>query len=118
MPDEVAREAAADEASTAARASEASAIGRADEADRSYLGQRRVNLLWERTQAIIAISVVEVTLAICAYIVVAGDPTGGPGSPRVLAFVLLSGLVNLVVGFYFGRTNHTRTGGTGTPPER
>ena len=30
------------------------------------------------------------------------------------SFMLLSNLVSIVVGFYFGRTNHQRTGGVGT----
>ena len=32
---------------------------------------------------------------------------------KVAAFVFLTGVANLVIGFYFGRTNHQRTGGIG-----
>jgi len=67
-----------------------------EEEDRHTLGQRRVNIIWEVTQAFIAVSV---TLAN----IYAG-----------LASIESDALHNtffLVVGFYFGRTNHQRVGG-------
>jgi len=59
-------------------------------------GQRRVNIIWELTQAIIACSVTVGTI----YAAMA----------RIEAAVL-SNAFFLVVGFYFGRTNHQRVGG-------
>ncbi len=56
-------------------------------------GQRRINLLWEITQAIIA-------LATTAKIVISISPS----TVVVNAFFL-------IIGFYFGRTNHQRIGG-------
>jgi hypothetical protein len=59
-------------------------------------GQRRVNLLWEITQSVIALGI---TLR-----VILGEAT----DTELLAYAFF-----LVIGFYFGRTNHQRTGGVG-----
>ena len=74
-------------------------------------GQRRVNLLWEVTQSVIAIAVVGTTLWASFTLAV-------KVSPDLTAFVLLSNAFFLVIGFYFGRTNHTRTGGISEKGER
>ncbi len=69
--------------------------------DLTTAGQRRVNLIWEYTQAIIAGAV---TLA---YIV------------SQLMRIDSAGLANacfLIVGFYFSRTNHSAIGGVGHKP--
>lgn len=63
-------------------------------------GQRRVNLIWELTQASIAIGVTGTTLWVASH-----SPATQEG--------LLSNAFFLVIGFYFGRTNHQRTGGVG-----
>ena len=68
-------------------------------------GQRRVNIIWEMTQAIIALAVTGVTLYVSAVL--------GLTVSQTTAFNLLSNAFFLVVGFYFGRTNHQRTGGIG-----
>ena len=64
------------------------------------------NLIWEVTQSLIAASVSGVTLFVSARIVLKGENTEA-------AFVLMSNAFFLVIGFYFGRTNHQRTGGVG-----
>ena len=69
-------------------------------------GQRHVNLMWERTQATIAISVAITTLMVCAYLITTGKPAEG-------AFLLLSNVFFLVVGTYFQRTNHTKSSTAG-----
>lgn len=71
-------------------------------ADRSA-GQRRVNILWETTQAILAV------LITCAvvYCVVLG----------IEAKVIDSAFV-MIVTMYFLRTNHTKTGGVGGTDSR
>jgi len=69
-------------------------------------GQRRVNLIWEYTQSAIAIGVTLATLSASVTLILRSDA-------NVAAFVLLSNAFFLVVGFYFGRTNHQRTGGVG-----
>jgi hypothetical protein len=68
-------------------------------------GQRRVNILWEITQALIAVSVSATTLFVAATLAIRQDLMG--------AFLLLSNAFFLVVGFYFGRTNHQKSGGVG-----
>lgn len=64
-------------------------------------GQRRINMIWEVTQAIVA---VVITLAII-YLAI-----NEKASPE------LSNGFFLIIGFYFSRTNHSATGGTGRQP--
>ena len=82
-------------------------------------GQRRINLIWERTQATIALGVTFVVLITACVLSLRGiDTTGNPTAPGVAGFVFLSSVANLVIGFYFGRTNHSRTGGIGSEQTR
>lgn len=74
------------------------------EQDRHSAGQRQINRVWEFTQAVIAVAVTSCTLVVAAWQVMYG--TGD-----MAAFLLLSNAFFLVIGFYFGRTNHTRVGG-------
>lgn len=74
-------------------------------AEESY-GQRRVNLIWEATQALIAVTVTCSTLYVAAQLAL-------KDSGAQAAFLLLSNAFFLVIGFYFGRTNHQRSGGIG-----
>lgn len=86
------------------------------EQDTSTAGQRRVNLIWESMQALIAASVVGVALYVSsklALLFLMPDASEGQRSTGTMAFLLISNLVSLVIGFYFGRTNHTRSGGVG-----
>lgn len=68
-------------------------------------GQRRINLIWEVTQSIIALA----TIGGGVVIMVHGALTGS------LAVVpdTLSNMIFLIVGFYFARTNHSASGGVG-----
>lgn len=78
--------------------------------DYTTAGQRRINLIWEVTQAIIAFSVVGANIVIWV-----GSSFGGRQS------VVPEGLTNalfLIVGFYFSRTNHQAIGGIGPKPEQ
>lgn len=68
-------------------------------------GQRRINLIWEITQAFVAISVTGSTLYVAAQLAV----KGGTETP----FLLLSNAFFLVVGTYITRTNHQKIGGVG-----
>lgn len=77
-----------------------------EEQDRGFAGNRAVNLLWETTQRQIAMAVILVALSVAAWLAVAGATDN-----QVAASVFLYGVANLVIGFYFGRTNHTRVGG-------
>lgn len=71
-------------------------------------GQRTINVLWEVTQAIIAIAVTLDTLYVAGQLALI--VSGGKSDS---AFLLLSNAFFLVIGFYFGRTNHQRMGGVG-----
>lgn len=76
--------------------------------DLTTAGQRHINVMWERTQQVIAIAVSLTTLFVCAYLAILGRE-----SSAVTAFMLLSNGFFLIVGTYFQRTNHTKTGGVG-----
>lgn len=75
-------------------------------------GQRTINLIWENTQMKVALSVIWAALLVSAILAVAGKILGTPDL-QLAAIVFLFGVANLVTGFYFGRTNHSRTGGVG-----
>jgi hypothetical protein len=72
-------------------------------------GQRRVNMIWELTQAAIAISVTIAVLVVGASLALSGESS-------MTAFLFMSNTFSLIIGFYFSRTNHTQIGGTGSKP--
>jgi len=74
-------------------------------------GQRETSLMWETTQRQIALWVIGSALFVSVVIAVFGGLLGIPLELRLAAVVFLFGVANLVTGFYFGRTNHTRVGG-------
>lgn len=76
------------------------------EQDRTTASQRRVNLIWETTQAVIAVTVTLATLIVAATLCIRGNEA-------TAAFLLLSNAFFLIIGFYFSRTNHTKVGGIG-----
>lgn len=92
---------------TADKAAVATPITTAEQ-DRVTYGQRRINMIWEVTQALIALSIIWSSTGAAIWIVVQ-DPMN-----RLMAFLFLSNVVSIVIGFYFGRTNHQRTGGVGS----
>jgi len=71
------------------------------EEDRHSYGQRRINLIWEVTQAIIAVIVTLATLYVAAQLALRE-------AAQTAAFLLLSNAFFLVIGFYFSRSNHNR----------
>jgi len=76
------------------------------EQDLRTAGQRRLNMIWEMTQAGIAISTVLATFSYGFIRLL---------SPRDLkdeSTVFLNAFF-LIIGFYFGRTNHARIGDLG-----
>lgn len=73
-------------------------------------GQRRINLIWELTQAFIALAVVLSNMIVAVY-----DGLHLP-SQRAEFPVILSSSMFLIVGFYFARTNHSSIGGIGRKP--
>jgi cobalamin synthase len=75
-------------------------------------GQRQVNMIWENTQMRVALSVIWASLTVSGLLAVFGKWLGTVDM-QLAAVVFLFGVANLVTGFYFGRTNHQRTGGIG-----
>lgn len=69
-------------------------------------GQRKINLIWEITQALVAIVVTVSTLYVAAKLALAEKP-------ETAAFLLLSNAFFVVISTYLTRTNHTKTGGVG-----
>lgn len=80
------------------------------EQDRTTASQRRVNIIWEVTQAVIALAVVVSNLIV--GVSVGLNPSIGE-VPDILSNSLF-----LIIGFYFSRTNHTAIGGLGRKPEQ
>lgn len=76
--------------------------------DMTVAGQRKINLIWEYTQAIIAIFVVVVNMIAALYNVFVGKDVDVP--------MILSSSLFLIIGFYFSRTNHQAIGGIGSKP--
>jgi hypothetical protein len=91
------------------------------EEDRKTTGQRRINMIWEMTQAAIALSVVLTAMSVSAAVsllVLRPDVSESSLSVATTAFLFMSNVASLVIGFYFGRTNHQRVGGVGAGGEQ
>lgn len=95
-----------------------------EEEERVSQGQRNVNMIWESTQMRIALSVVGTVMLACLlvvvgimFVLVSRWSTLDAATIAVLVTVLTSALGSLtsmgslVIGFYFGRTNHQKIGG-------
>jgi hypothetical protein len=80
------------------------------EQDLTTAGQRHINVIWEYTQAAIAIMVVLANIVVWIEIALKGLTTAVPEG--------LTNALFLVVGFYFARTNHANIGGVGEKPEQ
>lgn len=72
--------------------------------DERTAGQRKINFIWECTQATLAIVVTLSTLFVAGSLAI-------KGSGNDAAFLLLSNSFFVVVTTYLTRTNHTRVGG-------
>ena len=68
-------------------------------------GQRKINVIWEYTQAAIAMIVVATTMLAGVYMAFTKSPEQPP--------TIMSVAFGTVVGFYFSRTNHAAIGGVG-----
>lgn len=76
--------------------------------DLTTAGQRKINLIWERTQSVIAISVTILTLGVAAALAILYPDRQIP--------TIFSVAFGTVIGFYFSRTNHQQIGGVGWKP--
>jgi hypothetical protein len=77
--------------------------------DMTTAGQRKINLIWEVTQSVIAVGVVFSAMAVGVHIGFNG------GKDDSLPTILSTGF-GMIVGFYFARTNHAAIGGVGSKP--
>lgn len=68
--------------------------------DRTTAGQRRINIIWEVTQATVTIFIVAANIAL------AFNPVVTPTAQTTLTNAMF-----VVLGFYYGRTNHQKIGG-------
>jgi len=82
------------------------------EQDRKTAGQREINKKWEDTQRQIALLVIGTSLMVSAILALMSKWLGAP-DVQLASIVFIYGVANLVTGFYFGRTNHQRSGGVG-----
>ncbi len=88
-----------------------------EQEDITSAGQRKINLVWEYTQAIIAGLVVLANMIIGVFDGITPQ-CGGLGANICHGEypVILSSSLFLIVGFYFSRTNHAAIGGVGSKP--
>jgi len=78
------------------------------EQDKHSAGQRSINRVWEFTQSFLALAVVLSTLFTNAMIALYGMAGMEISNTALMQMNVMSALI---VGFYFGRTNHQRVGG-------
>jgi hypothetical protein len=77
-------------------------------------GQRRINLIWEYTQAVVAIVVVIFAMLLNAttvLLLISYNRDITAAQTIGLSFVNL--ICGMVISFYFSRTNHAAIGGVG-----
>lgn len=89
-----------------------------EEEDRVALGQRNINLIWETTQARIAIMSVVSSQAVNIVVIMSLLFKKDETTPAVIAVITASIAamnltVGIIIGFYFSRTNHSAIGGVG-----
>jgi hypothetical protein len=89
--------------------------------DLTTAGQRKINLIWEYTQAVIALLVVVTTMVSGLYGMIQPTVTIGTGLTSVQMPVQIPTIIGvafgMVTGFYFSRTNHAAIGGVGEKPQ-
>jgi len=81
-----------------------------EEVSKRALGQRLINAIWEITQALIALTVTGSVIYASVKLSLQA------GSEDKTAFIFMTNVLFTVIGFYFGRTNHQKTGGVGNNP--
>lgn len=64
------------------------------------IGQRKINLIWETTQAVMTVTIV------LANVLLAFFPSNSENATYTLTNAMF-----VVLGFYYGRTNHQKVGG-------
>lgn len=89
-----------------------------EEEDRSTLGQRNINLIWEHTQSQIAKATIYSNLVINLIVVVLLILYKNDINKEIIIIIMaclasMNGISGIIIGFYFSRTNHSAIGGTG-----
>lgn len=89
--------------------------------DLTTAGQRTINLIWENTQARIALFVVVAgmvinSLVILLLIILIREITVVQVALISLCLQFINFTAGIVIGFYFSRTNHAAIGGIGNKP--
>lgn len=88
-----------------------------EEQDTVTAGQRKINLIWERTQSVIALLVIICRLAVNSFMILAimllaeSDVTSNQLAVISVGLQFINLTAGIVIGFYFSRTNHTKVGG-------
>jgi hypothetical protein len=87
----------------------------------STAGQRTINLIWETTQARIAVLSVAAgflinIMVILIVLLVAAEITVNQIAVISVCLQFINLSVGIIIGFYFSRTNHAAIGGVGTKP--
>jgi hypothetical protein len=95
----------------------------ATEHDRMTKGQQIVNLIWENTQARIALFVIVVgmvinSIVIILMIILIREVTVVQVALISLCLQFINFTSGIVIGFYFSRTNHQAIGGIGRKPRQ
>jgi hypothetical protein len=90
--------------------------------DKVSEGQRAINRIWEETQSRIALVVVVGGMFVNALLVISIVLLNKEVNVTQLALIsiclqFINLTAGIVIGFYFSRTNHEKTGGTGSKPE-
>lgn len=82
---------------------------RQEELERVAQGQRRVNLIWEYTQALVAILTIGSAMAGGMFSMY----TSFVAQKAIEVPAIISNAAMVIITFYYMRTNHTKMGGIG-----
>lgn len=82
------------------------------EQDRTTQGQRDTSMMWETNQGWVTKVLISGSVLVAGVLAIFGKFLGAP-ELQLPAAMYLFGSSGVVIGFYFGRTNHTKTGGVG-----
>lgn len=75
-------------------------------------GQRATSMEWETTQKKLALEATRTSLLVSGSLAIFGKFIGSP-EIQLAAIVFLFSTVSGIIGFYFGKSNHSRVGGIG-----
>lgn len=89
-----------------------------EEQDTVTAGQRKINLIWEQTQRAIAIFSVFAGITVNSVVIglilaLAREMTVNQLAIISMCLQFINLTAGIVIGFYFSRTNHQKTGGVG-----